>query len=230
MIFYGSDNLFTGITGRTVLQHQQSIIETSRGQNNRSMMSRGTAAESDASQNSSPAKFAYKDYNTAKFSNTQNFALRTEEEDLIQKVSDVMKTDQCDKLVRGSVDNGLNTTSSTSSNHSQKSSESSNSFYASIPNRQQSSECDPVISLMLSNNQPPLQLHSGIYSGLQEANSDKQHRHIIERKDFQMQPTYANFISQNKLNGSRPVPARFHENAHPRYSPGTYAVSIIPHF
>ena len=160
----------------------------------------------------------------------QTFAIRKEEENLIQKVSDVMKMEQhCDKLTKVSVDNGLNTTSSTSSNHSQKSSESSNSFYASIPNRLTSNpprECDPVISLMLSNNRPPLQLHSGIYSSLQETHNEKDCRGMIVRKELQMQqPTYANFLEQNAANGARPFPMRIVGNNHQSYSPGTYAVS-----
>ena len=212
-------------------ENNKSARESNRGQHARSYASKANTVESDASCNSSPAKFPYKDCNSAKLLNTQqHFAIRTEDENLIQKVSDVMKMEQnCDKLMKVSVDNGLNTTSSTSSNHSQKSSESSNSFYASIPNRltiNQPRECDPVISLMLSNNQPPLQLHSGIYSGIQETNNDKHYREMLVRKELQMQqPTYANFLDQSTVNGSRQVPVRLVGNTQQNFSPGTYAVS-----
>ena len=225
-------HLINEITGRLPpSQNNPAVRESNRGQNVRSYASKANTVESDASCNSTPAKFAYKDCNTAKLLNTQqHYAIRTEEENLIQKVSDVMKMEQnCDKLMKVSVDNGLNTTSSTSSNHSQKSSESSNSFYASIPNRltnNQPRDCDPVISLMLSNNQPPLQLHSGIYGGLQETNNDKHYREMLVRKELQMQqPTYANFLDQNTVNGVRPLPVRLVGNTQQSFSPGTYAVS-----
>ena len=133
------------------------------------------------------------------------------DQDLIQRVSDVMKIEQCDKLVKGSGDNGLNTTSSTSSNHSQKSSESSNSFYASIPNmstvNNQSKSFDPVISLMLSNNQPPLQLQNGIpFGDRNDKISDQQYRkELLARKELQMHPTYANFIAKNQVTKILPI-------------------------
>ena len=157
--------------------------------------------------------------------------MRSHEENLIQKVSDVVKVEHCDKFVTVPSEHGQNTTSSTSSNHSQKSSESSNSFYASIPNRQMStqqpSRCDPVISLMLSNNQPPLQLQNGISYGDENGkSSDQQYREMLARKELQMHPTYANFIAQNQMNGTKPVaPVRSVETKLQGYSPGTYAVS-----
>ena len=182
---------------------------------------------------STPTKYAYKENNSAKFLSSQhNSSLRAEDEDLIQRVSDVMKIEQCDKLVKMSGDNGLNTTSSTSSNHSQKSSESSNSFYASIPNmptvNNQSKTFDPVISLMLSNNQPPLQLQNGISFGdKNDKINDQQYRkELLARKELQMHPTYANFIAKNQVNGTKPFPpVRNLENKLQGYSPGTYAVS-----
>ena len=179
---------------------------------------------------STPTKYAYKENNSAKFlSSQQNSSFRTEDEDLIQRVSDVMKIEQCDKLVKVSGDNGLNTTSSTSSNHSQKSSESSNSFYASIPNMPpvNNQSFDPVISLMLSNNQPPIQLQNGLsYGDKNEKSNEQQYRELLARKELQMHPTYANFIAQNQMNGTKPVaPVRSVETKLQGYSPGTYAVS-----
>ena len=218
--------------------HHHPTVDPTSCQTNGSHVARITSGGTNVSGHSSPAKFAHKDFITAKYSNSQNnFVLRTkEEEDLIQKVSDVMKMEQCDKLMKISVDNGLNTTSSTSSNHSQKSSESSNSFYASIPNRLASNQppvCDPVISLMLSNNQPPLQLHNRVCSGLQVTNNSEQNRAkllIIDQltqKESLFQPTYANFTAKNIFNGTRRDPVRMVGDNQQSYSPGIYAVSYF---
>lgn len=233
-MFSISDHLLNDVTGRAMSHHQPPVEPTSY-QNDGSHAARLNAVGANMSCHSSPAKFAHKDFSTAKYSNSQNFVLRTEEEDLIQKVSDVMKMEQCDKLMKVSVD-GLNTASSTSSNHSQKSSESSNSFYASIPNRLATNQppvCDPVISLMLSNNQPPLQLHNRVCSNLQVTNNGEQNREKLlildqlTRKESLMQPTYANFTAKNMVNGTRRDPVRMAGDTQQGYSPGIYAVSYF---
>ena len=188
---------------------------------------------------SSPANIAHKEHNAAKYSSSQNFALRTEEEDLIQKVSDVMKMEQCDKVIKTAVDNGHHTSSSTSSNRSQKSSESSNSFYASIRSSGTSTQpapYNPVISLMLSNNQPPLQLHNRVSSGLQTANLSELNNEKLAMLDKlkrrenglpQTQPTYANFLNASAANDKRLEPAHTIGDQRRGYLPGIYAVSFL---
>ena len=226
-IYLNLDHL---LNGKMAYQHHPLINQTIGDHNNRIHSTRPIVTECDTSCNSSPSKFAYKDNVSSKFSSKQHFAMRSHEENLIQKVSDVVKVEHCDKFVTVPVEHGQNTTSSISSNHSQKSSESSNSFYTSIPDRQmtmqQPSKCDPVISLMLSNNQPPLQLHSGIYGARQDISNDKQFREMLARKEFQMQPTYANFAAKHMPNGTdRSGQGRLVENTYPSYSPGIYNVS-----
>ena len=133
------DHLLNGSKGKMAFSHHPSINPTIGDHNNRTHSTRPIVTECDTSCNSSPSKFAYKDNVSSKFSSKQNFAMRSHEENLIQKVSDVVKVEHCDKFVTVPSEHGQNTTSSTSSNHSQKSSEYSNSYYYSIKNRQKAS-------------------------------------------------------------------------------------------
>ena len=121
----------------------------------------------------------------------QNYPLRTQEdEDLIQKVSDVMKMDehgsdmaqqQVPKTTLKDTSNPSSCGSTVNSQKSNSAESSSNSFsYVAMPQNTNDqappvATCNPVISMMLSNNQPPIQFHHQIHAGYPNAACSQMH-------------------------------------------------------